>query len=60
MKMYSMVILYKISHFYPEIKPELISTIEDQIPRSSAAIMSVGKQTLTKLYKQIKTENTKP
>ncbi len=56
MKMYSMVILYKISQFYPEIKPELISTIEDQMPRCSAAVKSVGRQTLAKLYKQLRSE----
>ena len=56
MKMYAMVILYRISQFYPDIKSELISTIEDQMPRSSAAVKSVGKQTLAKLYKQIRTE----
>jgi hypothetical protein len=56
MKMYAMVILRKISQYYPEIKPELIATIEEQIPRSSAAIISVGKQTLTKLHNQQRTD----
>lgn len=56
MKMYSIVILHKITKFYPDIIPELISTIEDQMPKSSAAIKSVGRHTLTKLYKQIKTD----
>jgi hypothetical protein len=58
MKMYAMVILYKISQFYPEIKTELIATIENQLPRSSAAVKSGGKQILSKLYKQIRKENT--
>ena len=56
MKMYSMVILFKISQFYPDIKSELISTVEDQMPRSSPAVKSVGKKTITKLFKQQKTD----
>lgn len=56
MKTYAMVILHKITRFYPDIIPELISTIEDQMPKSSAAIKAVGRQTLTKLYKQQKTD----
>jgi hypothetical protein len=57
LKVYAMDILYKISQFCPDIRPELISTIEDQIPRSTMAVKSRGKQILSKLYKQIGTEN---
>jgi hypothetical protein len=53
MKVYAMDILYKISQFYPDIKPELISTIEDQMHRSTVAVVSRGKTYLSKLYKQI-------
>jgi hypothetical protein len=52
MKVYSMEILFRISDFYPEIKPELISTIENQLPHSTAAIKSAGKKLLRKLYIQ--------
>ncbi len=51
MKVYAMDILFKISIEYPGIQPELISTIEDQIPRSTIAVKSFGKKVLKKLYK---------
>lgn len=51
-KVYAMEILYKISKFYPEIQPELISSIEDQLPRSTIAVKTRGKQIIKKLYKQ--------
>lgn len=50
-KVYAMEILYKISQFYPDIKPELISSIENQIPRSTMAVKSRGKEILAKLYR---------
>jgi hypothetical protein len=52
MKAYSIEILYKISQFYPDIQPELISAIEDQMIRSTNAVKSIGKKVLTKLQKQ--------
>jgi hypothetical protein len=50
-KVYSMEILYKISQLYPEIKTELVSSIEEQLPRSGVAVKSRGRQILAKLYK---------
>jgi hypothetical protein len=50
MKVYALEILYSISKYYPDIKPELISSIENLMPRSSAAVKSVGKRLLKKLY----------
>jgi len=58
MKVYAMEILYKVSQFYPDIQSELISTIEDQLPRSTVAVKSRGKQVLAKLYKQTRNKNT--
>jgi hypothetical protein len=58
MKVYAMEILYKISQFYPDIQSELISTIENQLPRSTVAVKSRGKQVLAKLYKQTRNKNT--
>lgn len=58
MKVYAMEILCNISQFYPDIRSELISTIEDQLPRSTTAVKSRGKQVLTKLYKQTRNKNT--
>ncbi len=53
LKIYSMTILYKISNTYPEIKPELISSIENEIPKNSAAIRGRGRRILKKLYKEV-------
>jgi len=38
LKIYSMEILYRISNAYPEIKNELISSIENEIPKNSPAV----------------------
>jgi hypothetical protein len=54
LKIYSMTILYMISNAYPGIKPELISSIENEIPKNSAAVVSRGKKLLRKLYKEVK------
>jgi hypothetical protein len=54
LKIYAMTILYKISNAYPAIKPELISSIENEIPKNSAAVISRGKRILKKLYKEVK------
>lgn len=53
LKIYSMTILYKISNTYPEIKPELISSIENEIPKNSAAIKGRGRRILKRLYKEV-------
>ncbi len=44
LKIYSMDILYNISQQYPDIKKELISCIENQLPYASAAIKSRGEK----------------
>lgn len=53
LKIYSMTILYKISNTYPEIKHELISSIENEIPKNSAAIKGRGRRILKRLYKEV-------
>lgn len=53
LKIYAMQILYNISIVYPEIKPELISSIENEIPKNSPAIRGRGRRILKKLYKEI-------
>ena len=50
LKIYSMDILYNLSQIYPEIKKELIFSIENQLPYASAAIKSRGKKMMKKLY----------
>ncbi len=52
-KIYSQDILYRISEIYPELKYELIPTLENQIPRSSIAIKTRSRKMLKKLYKEI-------
>jgi hypothetical protein len=52
-KVYSMDILYDISNRYPDLKKELISCIENQMPNASAGIKSRSKKMLKKLYKEI-------
>ncbi|MEZ5197950.1 MAG: hypothetical protein R2764_16660 [Bacteroidales bacterium] len=49
LRVYSMEILYKISVSFPELKQELISSIENQVPHSTVAIKSRGKRLLKKL-----------
>jgi len=53
LKIYSMTILYKISNTYPDIKPELISSIENEIPKNSPAIRGRGRRILKRLYKEV-------
>jgi hypothetical protein len=50
---YSMDILYALSNKYPDIKPELISCIENQLPVSSAGIKSRSQKMLRKLYQEL-------
>lgn len=52
-KIYSQDILYRISEIYPELKNELIQTLETQLPRSSVAIKSRSMKMLKKLYKEV-------
>ena len=49
---YSMDILYDISNQYPDLKNELISTIESQMPTASAGIKSRSKKMLKRLYEE--------
>lgn len=49
-KAYCMQLLAKIAESEPDLKPELISVIKEQIPRSSAGIMAQGSKILKKLY----------
>ena len=51
-KVYCMQILAGIAESEPDLKPELISVIEEQIPRGSAGIKAQGKKILKKLYKE--------
>jgi len=51
-KIYSMEILYKISEIEPDLKIELISAIEDQIPKGSSGVKLFGRKLLKKLYKE--------
>ncbi len=51
-KAYSMELLYKISDFEPDLKIELIATIEEQIPTGSSGIKVIGRRLLKKLYKE--------
>jgi hypothetical protein len=48
-KVYCMEILLKVVQFIPELKPELISTIEDQMTKGSAGIKTRGIEILSKL-----------
>ena len=51
-KLLSMEILYKISNIEPELKPELISIIEDQMPKSLTSFRTRGRKILKKLFKE--------
>jgi len=52
-KMYCMLILYTISQQLPEIRHELIDTIEYQMPEGTAGFKSIGRKMLIKLYKDV-------
>ena len=52
LKVYSMEILYRLSHFYPDLKQELITSIELQIPGASTGVKSRGRKYLSKLYSE--------
>ncbi len=49
-KVYSMQILYNISEVEPDLKIELISAIEEQIPRGSSGVKYFGRSILKRLY----------
>ncbi len=53
-KVLSMIVLANIVQKYPELKPELILLIEEQLqmPTATAAIISRGRKTLTELNKR--------
>lgn len=51
-KAYAMVILHKSTSLFPELIPELIASIEEQMPRSSVGFRSLGKKILKKLIKK--------
>jgi len=50
---YCMQILYEISKSFPEIKPELVSVIEQRLPEGSMAIKTTASKILSKLYLEI-------
>lgn len=52
-KIYALEILYRISNIEPELKPELIDIIEDQIPKSLISFKTRAKKLLKTLYKEI-------
>ena len=52
-KIYALQILYKISNREPDLKPELIAIIEDQMPKSLISFKTRGKKMLKLLYKEI-------
>lgn len=51
-KVFSLEILYNITQKESDLKQELISVIEDQIPKNSIAFQNRGMKTLKKLYKE--------
>jgi hypothetical protein len=51
-KAFSMTVLYNIVVRYPELREELLSTIEDMIPYGTPAIVSRGKK-VAKLLKKV-------
>ncbi len=52
-KFYCMNILYDISQQLPEMKHELIDSIEFQLPEGTPGFKSIGKKILTKLYQEV-------
>jgi hypothetical protein len=52
-KMYCILILYSISRYLPEIRHELIDTIEFQMPDGTAGFKNIGRKMLTRLYSDI-------
>lgn len=50
-KVFSMTVLANLAKFYPEIKPELILLIEDQLPHQTPGFKSRAKLVLKQLEK---------
>lgn len=48
-RVFAMTVLASLAEFYPEIKSELTTVIEDQMPYGSAGFVSRGKKILKKL-----------
>jgi len=48
-KVYAMEILFKLSEIYPDLRQELICSIEYMMPEASAGMKSRGRKYLTKL-----------
>ncbi len=57
-KVYSMDILYNISKIYPEIKPELISSVEHILEEGTPDVKVRGKRILRKLYPECDSNNS--
>jgi hypothetical protein len=51
-KVYTLDILYRISKIYPDLKVELISAIEQQLPYASPGMKSRSIKMLQKLYRE--------
>lgn len=51
-KVYALEILFRVSVFIPEIREELISSIENEIPRATGGVSSRSKKILNILYKE--------
>ena len=52
-KAYAMDVLYSVSQFHPDLKPELIATFEHLKPEASAGIKVRCEKFLKKLYKEV-------
>lgn len=52
-KVYSMEILYRFSQQFPDLKRELIDSIEMGLPDGTPGYQNFGKKLLEKLYKEI-------
>ncbi len=51
-----MELLYKISEIEPGLKIELMSAIEEQIPKGSSGIKVIGRRLLKKLHRETERE----
>jgi hypothetical protein len=52
-KLYCILILYSMSQHTPEIKSELIDTIEYQMQEGTSGFKNIGRKMLTRLYKEV-------
>lgn len=53
LKVYSMEILYKASGLFPILRRELAASLENEIPRSSAALAARGRRVLQALSRDM-------